>query len=495
MKPLIHISVLLLFIFIATFSHNIQAGPTVMRDNRISDIGLTPVLGRGYTIATNTFQSLCMKNVVNTTPSYDFQYKFRSLSGSASTSASASVSERMSGGAMIPLEELGIPLSLGVELEAQASYTYSGGVKMYYHRILVEINMDSYYASVDEAQTDLSESAAALLSNDDVPGFFNSCGTYYVRSLGRNAKFISVFTYLDTSVTADVAFEEQLKAQVSAFDIVKGIEADVAIKSSFSATARLKQLSINAMAIGLGKNEGATLISYDLETFKAAIRDAFISMQKEKTGKVSTMEVIPWVENTKFQQLIKLEKNTIDPATGKTMPLYKKKHNLELNGEYLAEIDRADRNMLNIYYKAKICRQTIDTNWKKDGQFYKGMENSLIVNNKIISEKMKLSELDKILTPEYIDKLLQDENTFMYGSGGAQVCIGKMMEVNMFKKNWREIPECVKLRSKLSAVMGSTIDNYCMPKLAPPKKLPPAPPAELKKTEEAAKKIIPGEKK
>ena len=407
-----------------------------------------------------------MKDVVKTVPSYDFTYKFTSLEGKTSTSASSSGSTSAKGGAdvVVPLE---VPIELGVNLDVTSKYTYSGGVKLYYHRILVEINMDSYYSSVDEAKSELSESVAAMLSAKDIPGFFNSCGTYYVRSLGRNSKFISVFTYLDTSVQADMSFERELKAEISAFKIVRGLDVSQTSKSSFSTKASLKRLTIDTMAFGLGKNKEASLISYDLESFKAAIRDAFISMQNVDTGKVSSMEVVPWIENTQFQKLIKLEEVTTDPSTGKTMTLYRKKHNLELNSEFLAEIERADRNMLNNYYKAKICRKTIDANWKKDGQFYPGMGDSMIINNKFPEKQIKLSELDKVLSESEIEKLLEQEDQFMYGSSGAQKCIDSLMDASMFKKSWRKIPLCSKFRSKFAAVLGSTIDDYCMPTLAP----------------------------
>jgi len=31
--------------------------------------------------------------------------------------------------------------------------------------------------------------------------------------------------------------------------------------------------------------------------------------------------------------------------------------------EFIAEINRVDRNMMNIYYKAKLCKQFIEENW------------------------------------------------------------------------------------------------------------------------------------
>lgn len=49
------------------------AGPTIIRDQMVQDLNVTPVLGRGYSIATNTMQSTCLTDVVLTDPSYNFQ--------------------------------------------------------------------------------------------------------------------------------------------------------------------------------------------------------------------------------------------------------------------------------------------------------------------------------------------------------------------------------------------------------------------------------------
>lgn len=118
------------------------------------------------------------------------------------------------------------------------------------------------------------------------------------------------------------------------------------------------------------------LKEYDIESFKNAIKDAFISIQNPRTGKVISIEVVPWSENTEFQSLLGLEKKTVgyavksgedgqELAAGNPLNLYEKKYNLNQNAEFLAEIERSDRALMNIYYKAKICRKYVDTNWKK----------------------------------------------------------------------------------------------------------------------------------
>ena len=85
-KTLLHIGVVTaLFQMLGS---GLYAGPTIVRDSRAQDTGTTPVLGRGYSISTNTFQSACLAEVVITEPSYDFQYRFEEAKEAVSNSTS-----------------------------------------------------------------------------------------------------------------------------------------------------------------------------------------------------------------------------------------------------------------------------------------------------------------------------------------------------------------------------------------------------------------------
>jgi hypothetical protein len=263
------------------------------------------------------------------------------------------------------------------------------------------------------------------------------------------------------------------------------------LQEKFSEEASSKHLTITTMAFGLGKDKKATLISYDIDTFKNAIKDAFMSMQNPRTGKVSSIEVIPWVENTQFQTLIGIEKsedeyeilkdekgNVIKDALGNPrkklkpkLTLYEKKHFLTTNAEFLMEIERVDRNLMNMYYKAKLCRKNIDMQWKSGGKLKKEYENSIVQNNRDPDETMPLGDLDKKLTPETIKGIYDLERKFMYGTdpnkqGGASFCIRRIMEEGIFKKSHRDIAECQDIIEKLGEVQDEVIEYYCLPMLA-----------------------------
>ena len=44
----------------------------VVSDNRVNSLDITPTLGRGYSIMTNTYQSLCLNVEETTVPSYNY---------------------------------------------------------------------------------------------------------------------------------------------------------------------------------------------------------------------------------------------------------------------------------------------------------------------------------------------------------------------------------------------------------------------------------------
>jgi hypothetical protein len=234
----------------------IQGAPVVIEDNRVSDLAATPVLGRGYTISTNTYQSTCLKDVQITEPSYDFTYFFKSIEMEGEGTLDDVLNTRTFTETF--RNELIKRLS-----KNQEKKTESGERRYYYHNVFVEINLHSYYASLDESTTGMSESAAKLISNGDLPGFFSSCGSYYVRSIGRRARFISVFTYKTEDFKPDEKFENDLETQIKGFGQTLKDTANAAkdallssvdfAKRDFSKECSKKELTITTAAFGMGR--------------------------------------------------------------------------------------------------------------------------------------------------------------------------------------------------------------------------------------------------
>lgn len=478
------LQIILLFIIISAI--DVVAGPVVIRDNRVTDIGTTPVLGRGYTMSTNTFQSICLKDVVLTEPSYDFTYRFEELNSSKSSTQSESNDN----------PEISDPIinesyrNYVETVTSKKGQTVTREGKTYTrHRMVAIIDLDSYYASVNEATTNLSESAKSLLTSNDLPGFFDSCGSYYVRSLNRRAKLVSVFEYENTGTERDKEFEGMIETQIKSFGLVRKTEnpeesryeqqgetvtTGNKLKQQFSEKSSEMRLTITTAGFGLGKDKDATLLSYDIETFKKAIIDAFKAMQNPLTGKVVSIEVIPWVENTEFQNYVKLNEAVIIPAAkgaagkaaaAKVLQPYQMKHNISENGEFLAEIKKNDRNLLNIYYKAKMCKSHFDNNWRLNGVLKVSMAGKYLLNHRT-GAALKVSELDSKLNDAYIETLYAKEQDFMYtGETSGAKCMNELIRNDIRAVHYRNIQECMSLVKRMGNLQSEIVDDYCMPVL------------------------------
>ena len=53
-----------------------KAGPYVISDDRVRSLDVSPTLGRGYSIMTNSFQSVCMNSEELTIPSFNYDCEF-----------------------------------------------------------------------------------------------------------------------------------------------------------------------------------------------------------------------------------------------------------------------------------------------------------------------------------------------------------------------------------------------------------------------------------
>ena len=52
-----------------------ECNPYVISDDRVRNLDVTPVLGRGYSVMTNSFQSTCLDVKETTIPSFNYECK------------------------------------------------------------------------------------------------------------------------------------------------------------------------------------------------------------------------------------------------------------------------------------------------------------------------------------------------------------------------------------------------------------------------------------
>ncbi len=493
MRYRVFLIVLILFCF-----SQVTAGPTVVRDNRITDIGITPVLGRGYSISTNTLQSTCIADIKRTPPSYDLRYTFSSIEYDEKTGREITSNKPVSSDRVIPSGDSWQKWRRKITRRGR---TRTVGKKKYYkHRMIAVLNLDSYYSSVDEANSKLSASATKLLTDGDLPGFFAACGPYYIRSINRRAKLISIFEYETETNTRSKSFEGTIESNLKGFrkevktsgwwfwrkkKVTWKQNVDITERwnqtEKFNKEATSKKLNISTVALGLGKQKDATIVSYDITSYKKAIKDAFKSMQDPQTGKVISVETVPWVENSEFQALIKLNEKLTTTVPGpngtqvtetKNVPLFRQKYNLIQNSEFLTEINRNYRNRMNIYYKAKLCKQYMDENWRKNGNKEwraKDFGKRKLVN--LRTGAVSTTDVDtlyKMLTDELQPTgLFQKAQDFMYklGAPSGFTCIQDMLKWRMLGETYSTMNNCSSLRQQMGVIINETIDDHCMPKL------------------------------
>jgi len=209
------------------------AGPSLLRDARVWGATETPQLGRGYSPSTSTFRSICLAGGPGTEPSYDFTYDFVQVEDETDAAV-----------------KLDTPWSRAFVQDRMRDFGRLGGAnRQYAKHLLVLLDVSTYYASVDESRTPLSDTARDILHNQGVTAFFTSCGSAYVRGITRNAQLVSVLTYVQGTPERDLRFEGAVRRQLHS------------IQTAATATAAAKppelpghkRLTISSQAWGLGR--------------------------------------------------------------------------------------------------------------------------------------------------------------------------------------------------------------------------------------------------
>ena len=451
-----HLAMLLTTLSLSTTA---LAGPTVIRDARVADKGVTPYPGRGYSLATNTFQSTCLQDLNLTTPTYDVEYNLHDVSSESNLREAFSVGGEVSASYFF------------VKAKVSAKRTTSNESSRQMRHIVAHLDVTSYYSSVDEGSSRLSDSAAALVAREDLYGFYSACGPTYVRSLTRKSEFVAVFSFEAESETEASEFAASLAVELKGFGGGGGFGASVEMSESFEHRASEQNLTISIRGFGLGKDKNANLIASDLETFRKAISSSFVAMQDEETGMVIGMEVIPWVENTHFQELLAIAEDDSD------VPLYKKKAILQLNAEFMSRAERAARNKLNIFYTASLCRDEFERNWsasEADGAEWDAVKGLQLVNHRTgsLTGNPTAEELYANLSKgKRLEELRAEYMDYMYGDQGngpsVTACISALLDNNRyFQERWDQVDECAKLEADFPAAQPQIYDDYCMPTLA-----------------------------
>jgi len=389
--------------------HKARAAGRIVRDAAIQDHDITPVLGRGYSVATGALQSTCLEFVDTTKPTYDYDYFFTEISSADEQKNSKEWSGNIQAS-----------LSYGwakSHVESTSRKLGETNTQNKMHYIIATMKTERYYSSVDETSSQLSASALSLLEDGQYLSFFQACGPNYIRGIRRVAEVTTIFAYESTGETRNDEFETNLKADISGYGQKASVGAGFVQKTESNSLS--STLTITIKAFGLGLNEGGanSMIARTMDDYKAIMDFSFKSMQTVGVGIVKGIEIVSWVENPQFQVAAKLgdtlqeceeeEEGDRDMAQNPlctTVSLEMKKMTLSSNAEYVATMNSVMRMNIDKLYNTQHCRSILHgfpsdckervlINHQRDGGFISNNERSGSESSMTVQELKK--QLDK----------------------------------------------------------------------------------------------------
>merc|ERR1711957_922831 len=268
-----------------------EGAAMVISDDRVRSLDISPVLGRGYSIGTNSFQSTCLIVDETTTPSYNYEYKFtdHSRDTASSSEMTYSATRSFSYGKIVQKNK--------VDYKSDSKSTSKS------RTISATMSIMRYYSSVREELSPLSEDALTILDQQDYIGFFKSCGPNYVRSLRRAQELTAIFSFTSSSAERSRALSRSLQQTGGSF--VTSIEAGSTNANKFKSESSSMSITILGYGLGLNTEGSSTLVSATLEEYAEVMKFAFKSFttgeDSHNIGMVYGMEIVPWVDNTAFQ--------------------------------------------------------------------------------------------------------------------------------------------------------------------------------------------------
>jgi len=273
----------------------IDGAPFTISDDRIRTLDSTPLLGRGYSVGTNSFQSTCLVIDEVHSPSYNYDYQFTDFS--KSYNVEAALTGKVS--ATFAYWKVKEELTIGAKTSGK-SITPT-------RMIVATMRIERYYSSIREELSPMSESALTLLDTQDYVGFFESCGPNYVRSIRRAQELTAIFKFTSASGDLANAFALDLKAQSNGH--TDNVESFALSTKYSSITSNLEIITLG-YGLGLNKEGLSTLVSATLDEYNDVMRFAFKSFTQnddaDNIGMIYAIEVVPWVDNTVFQVASKI---------------------------------------------------------------------------------------------------------------------------------------------------------------------------------------------
>jgi len=355
----------ILILCLVSFSS--QSETTVISGDFLNDLHRTPVVGGGFSLTTEDYKSVCFEKIEVSKPSYDLYYDFQSIEANWREQ----FYRQRKSDSSARLNYWFLDNFLGGEREQKSVK------KGHSLRILARIQLKSYYAALNESQSQLSEPARMLLENQDITGFFDACGTYYIKTISRYSTIYALFTLVDTTKTTLKDFQYHLER------LFQSIQ-----NSNTESYFENKALYIRLAGFGLGKEQMVSLAPTDLDSFKKILQNSTQAMAGIHTGRVEALEIIPWMDNLNFQSsLLPLLKHQTSQNR------FSRKWILAENSEFIALLKNNYRELQEQYFMALNCQLKFNRqisrqkDWKQIK--FRNHRAKQTISGKELSEKLK----------------------------------------------------------------------------------------------------------
>jgi tetrahydromethanopterin S-methyltransferase subunit G len=448
---------------------SVLAETIVIDGELLNDLRRTPVLGGGFSLTTEDYKSLCFDNVETTIPSYDYDYTFYS-NESETKSESKSKSE--------------YSFNYGFKSFGASGNVGGGGggstesqSKVNRVNMFAVIRLNSYYASLNESKSILSQQAKDLIQSEDVIGFFDACGTYYIRTINRYSRLYAWLTLESKETVTANSFKYHLEASIRS-RFVGSASMKAKGESESKNFFKNKQLYIKIIGIGLAKEHVVNLSPTSMEDFKKVINNASKSMSGIHTGRISSLEIIPWMDNLSFQRELKpliLKQVGLSQDQLKSESL-KRKWIVAENGEFISMLKNKYRALQAYQFASMNCQSKFerilsrDTDWKNT-KFKNHLKDKPIKAEDLYKELVCLTDNkgSAFATKNNISASDCGENKSLYKqweeiSKEADNCLNELYP-QFTKTIYRDIAQCQGMVAKLTALMPAALFYYCAPKV------------------------------
>lgn len=278
----------------------VEGSPYVISDDRVRSLDTTPLLGRGYSIMTNSFQSTCLMVDETSVPSYNYDYTYYDFTQVTDYETELAGSLSSSIGYYWVRNTI-----------RKSTFSTAAKVSTYRYYVVAVMRIERYYSSVKEEMSPLSEDATALLSSQDYIGFFKACGPNYVRSIRRAQEVTVIFSFESSSAQIARQYAQDLKASGWG----ASVDASFNAKSKYRSISQSLHIDIKGYGLGLNHEGAETLVATSLAEFNNVMKFAFRVMTQNQDsfhiGMVYGIEVVPWVDNPSFQVASQIHDETL----------------------------------------------------------------------------------------------------------------------------------------------------------------------------------------